>query len=91
MKQPLAPALAAAIATTAVGTALAADLAPLSSRTITIVVPTAAGGGNDAVARTIAQKLGLELGQTMMIDNRAGANGSTASNLVPAPYPTATA
>ena len=91
MKQPLAPALAATIATTAVGTALAADLAPLSSRTFTIVVPTAAGGGNDAVARTIAQKLGLELGQTMMIDNRAGANGSTASNLVPAPYPTATA
>ena len=33
-------------------------------KTITIVVPTAAGGGNDAMARTIAQKLGPLLGQT---------------------------
>lgn len=49
------------------------------SKTITIVVPTAAGGGNDAMARTIAQKLGPLLGQTIVIDNRAGANGSIAS------------
>lgn len=49
------------------------------SKTITIVVPTAAGGGNDAMARTIAQKLGALLGQTIVIDNRAGANGSIAS------------
>ena len=34
-------------------------------KTITIVVPTAAGGGNDAMARTIAQKLGPLLGQTV--------------------------
>jgi tripartite-type tricarboxylate transporter receptor subunit TctC len=52
------------------------------SKTITIVVPTAAGGGNDAMARTIAQKLGPVLGQTIIIDNRAGANGSIASEYV---------
>jgi 2-methylaconitate cis-trans-isomerase PrpF/tripartite-type tricarboxylate transporter receptor subunit TctC len=52
------------------------------SKTITIVVPTAAGGGNDAMARTIAQKLGPLLGQTIIIDNRAGANGSIASEFV---------
>ena len=52
------------------------------SKTITIVVPTAAGGGNDAMARTIAQKLGPLLGQTIIIDNRAGANGSIASEYV---------
>ena len=52
------------------------------TRTITIVVPTAAGGGNDAMARTIAQKLGPLLGQTVIIDNRAGANGSIASEFV---------
>ncbi len=49
---------------------------------ITLVVPTAAGGGNDAMARTIAQKLGPLLGQTIIIDNRAGANGSIASEYV---------
>ena len=43
---------------------------------------TAAGGGNDAMARTIAQKLGPLLGQTIIIDNRAGANGSIASEYV---------
>ena len=52
------------------------------TKTITIVVPTAAGGGNDAMARTIAQKLGPLLGQTIIIDNRAGANGSIASEFV---------
>ena len=52
------------------------------SKPITLVVPTAAGGGNDAMARTIAQKLGPLLGQTLIIDNRAGANGSIASEAV---------
>jgi tripartite-type tricarboxylate transporter receptor subunit TctC len=51
-------------------------------KTITIVVPTAAGGGNDAMARTIAQKLGPLLGQTVIVDNRAGANGAIASEYV---------
>ena len=82
MKNLLAPALAAAISATTVTTAFAADPAPFPSRTITIVVPTAAGGGNDAMARTIAQKLGPKLGQTVIIDNRAGANGSIASEFV---------
>ncbi len=52
------------------------------TKTVTIVVPTAAGGGNDAMARTIAQKLGPLLGQTIVVDNRAGANGSIASEFV---------
>ena len=52
------------------------------TKTITLVVPTSAGGGNDAMARTIAQKLGPVLGQTIVVDNRAGANGSLASEQV---------
>lgn len=60
----------------------AAAQASFPAKTITIVVPTAAGGGNDAMARTIAQKLGPLLGQTIIIDNRAGANGSIASEFV---------
>ena len=77
MKPIIAPALAAVALA---GTAPAALAFP--DKTITIVVPTAAGGGNDAMARTIAQKLGPLLGQTIIIDNRAGANGSIASEFV---------
>jgi len=78
LKQLIGPALAAGIAAAAAPAALAA----FPTKTITIVVPTAAGGGNDAMARTIAQKLGPLLGQTIIIDNRAGANGSIASEYV---------
>lgn len=76
VKRLIAPALAAVMAATA----------PLAmaypDKAITIVVPTAAGGGNDAMARTIAQKLGPLLGRTVIIDNRAGANGAIASEYV---------
>ena len=80
MKRILAPLLVAAAAATGAGAAMAQAAFP--SKTITIVVPTAAGGGNDAMARTIGQKLGPLLGQTIIIDNRAGANGSIASEYV---------
>ena len=78
MKNLIAPLIAAAAVAAAPGAAWAA----FPTKTITIVVPTAAGGGNDAMARTIAQKLGPILGQTIIIDNRAGANGSIASEFV---------
>ncbi|MEN9627386.1 MAG: hypothetical protein RJA10_613 [Pseudomonadota bacterium] len=80
VKPLLGPILAAAAATTAALAAAPALAFP--TKTVTIVVPTAAGGGNDAMARTIAQKLGPLLGQTIIIDNRAGANGSIASEYV---------
>jgi len=51
-------------------------------KTITIVVPTAAGGGNDAMARVIAQKMAPLLGQSLVVENKAGANGSIASEFV---------
>ncbi len=75
---PVKPILAAALATTIAASAPAA-LAAYPTKTITIVVPTAAGGANDAMARTIAQKLAPLLGQSVIIDNRAGANGAIAS------------
>jgi 2-methylaconitate cis-trans-isomerase PrpF/tripartite-type tricarboxylate transporter receptor subunit TctC len=81
MKNLIAPlATAAAVVLTSAGPAHSQAAYP--SKTITIVVPTAAGGANDAMARTIAQKLGPLLGQTIIIDNRAGANGSIASEFV---------
>ena len=76
MKRLIAPALAAALATAAPATMAYPD------KTITIVVPTAAGGANDAMARTIAQKLAPMLGQSVIVDNRAGANGAIASEFV---------
>lgn len=55
---------------------------PFPAKPITIVVPTSAGGGNDAMARAVGLKLGALLGQTVIIDNRAGAQGSIASQYV---------
>ena len=80
MKRIIAPALVAAV--TALGAAAPALAQGFPSKTITIVVPTSAGGGNDAIARTIGQKLGTLLGQTVIVDNRAGANGSIASEYI---------
>ena len=46
------------------------------SRPVTLIVPQAAGGANDAIARVIAQKLGEQTGQTFVVDNRTGAGGN---------------
>jgi hypothetical protein len=51
-------------------------------KTITIVVPTAAGGANDAMARIIAQGLSTRLGKSVIVENKAGANGAIASEFV---------
>jgi hypothetical protein len=52
------------------------------TKTVTIVVPTAAGGANDAMARIIAQGLQAKLGQPVVVDNKAGANGAIAAEFV---------
>lgn len=52
------------------------------SRPIRLVVPFAAGSGTDAVARITAKELGDALGQNVVVDNRPGANGAIAAELV---------
>ena len=51
-------------------------------RAITVVVPYSAGGGADNAARVIAETLSKELGQTIIIENKAGASGSIGANYV---------
>jgi len=51
-------------------------------KNITIVVPTAAGGANDAMARILGQGLSTRLGKPVIVDNRSGANGAIASEFV---------
>lgn len=76
MKRLLAPAIAAAVAL------VAPAVHAFPEKTVTIVVPTAPGGGNDAMARVIAQKIAALSGQTVVVDNKAGANGAIATEYV---------
>ena len=67
-----------------VALALAAGLATAQTyptKPIRIVVPWPPGGGTDLVARTVAQKINETLGQTAVVDNRAGANGIIGADL----------
>ena len=45
------------------------------AKTIRIIVPYPAGGGTDIIARVTAEKLQAALGQAVVVENRAGANG----------------
>jgi tripartite-type tricarboxylate transporter receptor subunit TctC len=53
----------------------AAALADYPDRPIRYIVPSAAGGGADALARILAGELTKQLGQQVVVDNRAGASG----------------
>lgn len=55
---------------------------PWPVRPIRLVVPFPPGGAVDTVGRVIANALGKELGQTVVVDNRPGVNGSLGSDLV---------
>jgi len=61
---------------TALGALPWSPLALAQPKTTRIVVSFTPGGPVDAVARTIAEQLGKELGRTVVIDNRPGANGA---------------
>ncbi len=73
-RQLLALPLALTLGAAASGSALAQDKYP--SKPVTIIVPQAAGGANDAIARVIAQKLAEITGQSFVIENRTGAGGN---------------
>ena len=52
------------------------------SRPVTMIVPFAAGGGTDLLARALAQDLGDRLGQQVVVENRTGAGGNVGAAAV---------
>jgi tripartite-type tricarboxylate transporter receptor subunit TctC len=74
-----AVAIVAALGTVFAVPALAQEF---PTRTIRMVLPFPAGGGSDLVARIIAQKYSAQLGQQVVVDNRAGASGNIAADIV---------
>ncbi len=55
---------------------LAAQAQTFPSKTVRLIVPFAPGGTTDLVARIVAEKMGATLGQTVVVENKAGGGGS---------------
>jgi len=77
-------ALAAGVVVAVVGAVSAAPAwsQAYPSRPIQIIVAYAAGGTGDIVARSISDKLGIALGQSVVVENRAGASGAIGAHSV---------
>lgn len=75
MKRLVAAALSACLSLTLAAQAAWAQVWP--SQTITILVPFAPGGSNDITARLLAPELQKRLGQSVIIENKAGSGGYT--------------
>ena len=74
--------MAGTLAVLAFAMAGAAAAQDYPTRTITLVVPYPPGGGVDAMARVVAEKLGKALGQQVIVDNRAGGSGLVGTRAV---------
>ncbi|MDQ1080358.1 tripartite tricarboxylate transporter substrate-binding protein [Pseudoroseomonas cervicalis] len=71
-----APALAAAAALAVLTAGPATAQQAFPNRTISIIVPFAAGGPTDTVTRLVAEVMGRDLGQTVVVENVGGAGGT---------------
>jgi tripartite-type tricarboxylate transporter receptor subunit TctC len=75
----IATTLTALLMAVACTTLSAQDKYPL--RPVTLIVPQAPGGANDAIARVLAQKLSDQTGQSFVVENRVGAGGNVGTAL----------
>lgn len=82
----LAPFIAAVVALCAAAAAMLTTAAQAQdgypSRTVTLVVPFPAGSGSDMSARLLAKDMSETMGQTVVVENRPGANGALGSQAV---------
>lgn len=62
--------------------AVTASAAPYPDKSIRLVVPYTSGGGTDIVARLLAERLRARLGQSVIVDNKPGANGMIGADMV---------
>lgn len=81
-RQIAAVAMAIAIAGLGLGGTAALAQGGYPAKTITMIVPAAAGGTTDLAARMAAQALAPVIGQSVVVDNKGGGNGSIAASLV---------
>ncbi|MGH8634628.1 MAG: Bug family tripartite tricarboxylate transporter substrate binding protein, partial [Burkholderiales bacterium] len=66
----------------ALGAAMPVLAQEYPAKAVRVVVPFPPGGGSDTIARFVTQKLTGALGQPVVIDNRAGASGNIAGEIV---------
>src|SRR5690606_4401516 len=71
----------ATLAVAVAACSLGVNAADFPTQPIRLIIPYAAGGGADNTARVIAQKMGENLGQTIVVENRPGASGTVAEGI----------
>src|SRR4051812_11884771 len=74
-------ALAAAVSALLLGSPTVHAQSDYPNKPVKLIVGFAPGGSTDIVARIVAQKLGERLGQTVVVENRAGAGGTIGADV----------